>query len=203
MPCAWRCGIASTRDVAPRSGSGALWNTLPQHFRLGSVSQSSTPWCLRVADLCWRFVKGAGLGWLLAVVLGLSSILGEGAASAQPASGPAARHRHRARVAAGHWVSHRRELKRSHPKRRRHPARAAPALAEANSPPEVAFVTLTTAAKGTSFYVDSRCVGTGSTVRQSLPPGYHQVQAVHPSGARWQKHLSFQAGDDRELIIHW
>jgi hypothetical protein len=73
----------------------------------------------------------------------------------------------------------------------------------ANPPPEVAFVTLTTAAKGTSFYVDSRRVGTGSTVRQPLPPGYHRVQAVHPSGARWQKYLSFDAGDDRELIIHW
>jgi hypothetical protein len=63
-------------------------------------------------------------------------------------------------------------------------------------------VTLTTAVKGTAFYVDSRRVGTG-TVRQSLPPGYHQVQAVHPSGARWQKYLSFDAGDDRALIIHW
>jgi hypothetical protein len=69
--------------------------------------------------------------------------------------------------------------------------------------PQVAFVTLTTAAKGTSFYVDGRRVGTGSTVNQSLPPGYHQVQAVHPSGARWQKYLSFEAGDDRQLIIHW
>jgi len=49
----------------------------------------------------------------------------------------------------------------------------------------------------------SRRVGTGSTVHQSLPPGYHRVQAVHPSGARWQKYLSFDAGDDRELIIHW
>ena len=64
-------------------------------------------------------------------------------------------------------------------------------------------MTLTTAAKGTSFYVDSRRVGTGSTVHQSLPPGYHQFQAVHPSGARWQKYLSFEAGDDRKLIIHW
>ena len=81
--------------------------------------------------------------------------------------------------------------------------RAAPAPAEARRPPEVAFVTLTTAAQGTSFYVDSRRVGTGSTVRQSLPPGYHQFQAVHPSGARWQKHLSFHAGDDRTLIVHW
>jgi hypothetical protein len=64
-------------------------------------------------------------------------------------------------------------------------------------------VTLTTAVKGTSFYLDSRRVGTGSTVHQSVPPGYHQVQAVHPSGARWQKYLSFDAGDDRTLIIHW
>jgi hypothetical protein len=64
-------------------------------------------------------------------------------------------------------------------------------------------VTLTTAAKGTSFYVDSRRVGTGSTVREPVPPGYHQFQAVHPSGARWQKYLSFEAGEDRELIIHW
>ena len=64
-------------------------------------------------------------------------------------------------------------------------------------------VTLTTAAKGTSFYVDSRRVGTGSTAHESLPPGYHQIQAVHPSGARWQKYLSFDAGEDRTLIIHW
>ena len=64
-------------------------------------------------------------------------------------------------------------------------------------------MTLTTATKGTSFYVDSRRVGSGSTVHQSLPPGYHQFQAVHPSGARWQKYLSFDAGDDRTLIIHW
>ena len=146
------------------------------------------------------------MGWLLAVVLGLSSILGgEAAASAQPASGHAARHRHRhrARPAASHLVVHRRGLKRSHQKATRPPERAAPAQAVANRPPEVAFVTITTAAKGTSFYVDSRRVGTGSTVRQSLPPGYHQVQAVHPSGAQWQKSLSFAAGDDRELIIHW
>jgi len=81
--------------------------------------------------------------------------------------------------------------------------RGAAAQPDANGPPDVAFVTLTTAAKGTSFYVDSRPVGTGSTVRQSLPPGYHQFQAVHPSGARWQKYLSFEAGDDRQLIIHW
>jgi len=26
---------------------------------------------------------------------------------------------------------------------------------------------------------------------------------VHPSGVRWQKYLNFDAGDDRELIIHW
>jgi hypothetical protein len=69
--------------------------------------------------------------------------------------------------------------------------------------PEVAFVTLTTPTEGTSFYVDNRRVGTGSTVHQSLPPGYHQVQAVHPSGARWQKYLSFEAGDDRKLIVYW
>jgi hypothetical protein len=72
-----------------------------------------------------------------------------------------------------------------------------------NAAPDVAFVTLTTTAKGTSFYVDGRRVGTGSTVNESLPPGYHQFQAVHPSGARWQKYLSFEAGDDRQLIIHW
>jgi hypothetical protein len=81
--------------------------------------------------------------------------------------------------------------------------RAAPPQPEANRQLEVAIVTFTTAAKGTSFYVDSRRVGTGSTVRQSLPPGYHRVQAVHPSGARWQKYLSFDAGDERTLIIHW
>jgi hypothetical protein len=75
--------------------------------------------------------------------------------------------------------------------------------AEANAPSEVANVTLTTAAKGTSFYVDNRRVGTGPTVHESLSPGYHHVQAVHPSGARWQKYLSFDAGDDRTLIIHW
>ena len=73
----------------------------------------------------------------------------------------------------------------------------------ASAPPDVAFVTFTTAAKGTSFYVDSRRVGTGSTVHQALPPGYHRIQAVHPNGARWQKYLSFDAGDDRTLIIHW
>jgi hypothetical protein len=101
-------------------------------------------------------------------------------------------------------VAHRRELKRSHRRGPRHPKRVAPAQPEPTAPPpEVAFVTLTTAAKGTSFYVDSRRVGTGSTVHQSLPPGYHHVQAVHPSGARWQKYLSFDAGDDRRLIIHW
>ena len=140
----------------------------------------------------------------MGVALGLLSILGGGAtASARTASGPAARHRHRARPRAGHLVAHRRGLKRSHPRWMRHPEGAEPAQPEANGPPEVAFVTLTTAAKGTSFYVDSRRVGTGPTVRQSLPPGYHQVQAVHPSGARWQKYLSFEAGEDRELIIHW
>jgi hypothetical protein len=101
-------------------------------------------------------------------------------------------------------VAHRRGPKRSHPTAvRHHPERAAPAQPEANAAPDVAFVTITTAAKGTSFYVDSRRIGNGSTVRQSLVPGYHQFQAVHPSGARWQKYLSFDAGDDRELIIHW
>ena len=151
------------------------------------------------------FVKGAGRGWFLAVVLGLLlSMSGGGAwASAAPASRAAMRHRHRARLRAGHLVAHRRGLKRSRPRGSRHPERAAPAQPEGNGPPEVAFVTLTTAAQGTSFYVDSRPVGTGSTVHQSLPPGYHQFQAVHPSGARWQKYLSFEAGDDRELIIHW
>jgi hypothetical protein len=77
------------------------------------------------------------------------------------------------------------------------------AIPEATAAPDVAFVTLTTTVKGTSFYVDGRRVGTGSTVNESLPPGYHQVQAVHPSGARWQKYLSFEAGDDRQLIVHW
>jgi len=141
---------------------------------------------------------------LLGVVLGLSSILAGGAqASAHPPSGPAARHRHRARPGAGHLVAHRRGLKRAHPGGSRHHGRAAPAQPDANPPPAFAFVTLTTGAKGTSFYVDSRRVGTGSTVHQSLQPGYHQFQAVHPSGARWQKYLSFDAGDDRTLIIHW
>jgi hypothetical protein len=101
-------------------------------------------------------------------------------------------------------VAHRRGPKRAHRKGRRHREPAAPARPEAvNPPPEVAFVTLTTAAKGTSFYVDSRRVGTGSTAHESLPPGYHQIQAVHPNGARWQKYLSFDAGEDRTLIIHW
>ena len=133
----------------------------------------------------------------------LSELGREGKASAQPASGRAARYRHRYRVAAGHLVAHRRGLKRHHPSGSRHPERAASAQVEAIASPDVAFVTLTTAAKGTSFYVDSRRVGTGSTVRQPVVPGYHQFQAVHPSGARWQKYLSFDAGDDRELIIHW
>jgi hypothetical protein len=84
---------------------------------------------------------------------------------------------------------------------KRQPQRTAPAPVA--PPPEIAFVTITTAAKGTSFYVDSRRIGIGSTVHQSLAPGYHQFQAVHPSGARWQKYLSFDAGDDRQLIIHW
>ena len=144
------------------------------------------------------------MGWLLGVVLGLSLMMGAGAeASARRSSGPAARQRHRARPGAGHLVAHRRGPTRSHARVRRHAERAAPALAEANAPPDVAFVTLTTATKGTSFYVDSRRVGSGSTVHQSLPPGYHQFQAVHPSGARWQKYLTFEAGEDRELIIHW
>jgi hypothetical protein len=140
----------------------------------------------------------------LAVAFGLLLILGGGAeAGARPPSRPAARHRHRARPGAGHSVAHR-GPKRSHARVNRHPEPAAPVQAEANAPPpDVAFVTLTTAAKGTSFYVDSRRVGTGSTVRQPLPPGYHQFQAVHPSGKRWQKYLSFDAGDDRQLIIHW
>jgi hypothetical protein len=140
---------------------------------------------------------------LLVVALGLLSILGGGAAAnAQPTGGPAARHRHRhrARPGAAHLVAHRRAMKRSSLRGIRY---AAPPQPETNESPEIAFVTLTTAAKGTSFYVDSRRVGTGSTVRQQLPPGYHQFQAVHPSGARWQKYLSFEAGDDRELIIHW
>jgi hypothetical protein len=142
---------------------------------------------------------------LLAVVFGLSSVLCGGAvASAHPPSGFAARHRHhRARPAGSHVVAHRRAMKRVNHRARRHPERAAPPQPVAITQPEVAFVTLTTAAKGTSFYVDSRRVGTGSTVRQPLPPGYHQFQAVHPSGARWQKYLSFEAGDDRQLIIHW
>ena len=150
-------------------------------------------------------MKGAGRGWFLAVVLGLLlSISGGGAgATAAPASRPAVRHRHPARLRAGHLVAHRRGLKRFRLRGSRHPERAAPAQPEGNGPPELAFVTLSTAARGTSFYVDSRPVGTGSTVHQSLPPGYHQFQAVHPSGARWQKYLSFDAGEDRELIIHW
>jgi len=102
-----------------------------------------------------------------------------------------------------HVAAHRRGVKRSHARGSRHGERALPAAPEVNGAPEVAFVTLTTAAKGTSFYVDGRRVGTGSTVNESLPPGYHQVQAVHPSGARWQKYLSFEAGDNRQLIIHW
>ena len=94
-------------------------------------------------------------------------------------------------------------MRRFHPRGSRHGEGAAPAAPEVNAAPDVAFVTLTTTAKGTSFYVDGRRVGVGSTVNESLPPGYHQFQAVHPSGARWQKYLSFEAGDDRQLIIHW
>ena len=145
-----------------------------------------------------------GLGWLLAVVVGLSWMLGQGAAAgAERAFRSAAQQRHRVRPAAGHSVAQRREPKRFHPRKPRHLKRVAPPLPESNAPPEVAFVTLTAAAKGTSFYVDGRRVGTGSTVHQSLPPGYHHVQAVHPSGARWQRYLSFDAGDYRTLIIHW
>jgi hypothetical protein len=141
---------------------------------------------------------------LLAVVLGLLSILGGASdVSARPASRPTARQRHHSRLRVAHFGAHRLALKRSHRNRSRHRERAPLVQTEPNGPPEVAFVTLTTAAKGTSFYVDSRRVGVGSTVRQRLPPGYHQIQAVHPSGARWQKYLSFDAGDDRELIIHW
>ena len=112
----------------------------------------------------------------MAVALGLSSILGGGAEARMGVRG-------RGKRATRH----------------RHPPRPP----EANAAPDIAFVTITTAAKGTSFYVDSRRIGTGSTVRQSVAPGYHQFQAVHPSGARWQKYLSFDAGEDRELIIHW
>jgi hypothetical protein len=140
----------------------------------------------------------------LAVVLGLSLILdGAAAARVHPASRPAMRHRQRARTGAGHVATHHRAVNRSHARWSRRLERAAPPELEANAAPEVAFVTLTTTAKGTSFYVDGRRVGTGSTVNESLPPGYHQFQAVHPSGARWQKYLSFEAGDDRQLIIHW
>jgi hypothetical protein len=143
-------------------------------------------------------------GWVVAVVLGLMSMWdGAAAASAPPPSGRAARHRHRAGLGAGHLVAHRLAVKRSHRRVRRHHDRAAPSPPEVSALPEVAFVTLTTPAEGTSFYVDNRRVGTGSTVHQSLPPGYHQVQAVHPSGARWQKYLTFEAGDDRKLIVYW
>lgn len=139
----------------------------------------------------------------MAVVLGLWLLGAAAEANARPRSGPGARHRHRARPAAAHLVAHRRGLKRPDRKAHRRLERAAPPVPEPNPPADIAFVTITTAAKGTSFYVDSRRVGTGSTVHQPVAPGYHQFQAVHPSGARWQKYLSFDAGDDRELIIHW
>lgn len=131
-------------------------------------------------------------------------ILGDGAtANARPAARHTARHRDRTRLVDAQLVAYRRALKRSHPRRRRHAERTVLSEPDANRQPDVAFVTITTAAKGTSFFVDSRRVGIGSTVHQSLAPGYHRFQAVHPSGARWQKYLSFDAGDDRELIIHW
>ena len=38
MPCAWRCGIASTREVAPRSGSGALWGDRGLFFGRGPAN---------------------------------------------------------------------------------------------------------------------------------------------------------------------
>ena len=140
----------------------------------------------------------------MVVALGLSLILGGAAAArAHPASRPAALHRHRARTSADYLAAYRRSLKRSHPKGSRRGERAAPVQPEANGAPDVAFVTLTTTAEGTSFYVDGRRIGIGSTVNESLPPGYHRFQAVHPSGARWQKYLSFDAGEDRQLIIHW
>jgi hypothetical protein len=133
----------------------------------------------------------------LAVGIVLWSILGGSAeASRPPTARPAARQRDRPRRAADHLAAFLRELKRARPRGIRTPDRAAAA-------PDVAFVTITTATKGTSFYVDSRRVGVGSKVHQSLAPGYHRFQAVHPSGARWQKYLSFDAGDDRQLIIHW
>src|SRR4029079_6845080 len=108
-------------------------------------------------------------GSVITLVLGLSLML-EGAASARvrPGSRPTARHRHSARAKGEHLVAHRRGVKRSHARGTRHGARALPAAPEASSAPEVAFVTLTTATKGTSFYVDGRRVGTGSTVNESL-----------------------------------
>jgi hypothetical protein len=148
------------------------------------------------------FVKRGTLGALLAVVLCLSSMLGA-EAIAGPPSGPAARHRRHARHRAGHPVAHRRGRKRANPSANRLPPPSAMTQTATSRPAEVAFVTLTTAAEGTSFYVDNRRVGSGSTVHHSMPPGYHRVQAVHPSGARWQKNLSFEAGDDRKLTIYW
>src|SRR6476620_4549293 len=126
---------------------------------------TTTPWCPRPEDLCWGFVNGGGRGWVLAVVLGLSSLWAGGApAGAQPASRPAARHRHRAHAhpAARHLAAHCKPLKRSrrsHDRAIRRLARAAAPPPAASAPPDVAFVTLTTAVKGTSLYVDSRRVG--------------------------------------------
>lgn len=137
----------------------------------------------------------------MVLVLGLASMVdGAAEASTHSPARHAPRHRHRAGPGAGALVARRQGVKRAHQRRRRPPA---PPQPEVTVPPEVAFVTLTTPAQGTSFYVDSHRVGTGSTVHQSLPPGYHHVQAVHPSGARWQRYLSFEAGDDRKLIVYW
>jgi hypothetical protein len=177
--------------------------TFPNRNVGGDATQG---WCLRTQDLRWSFVKRAGRGGLLVLVLCSLSLMGA-EASAAPPSRSAARHRHRAHPRASHPVSQRRGskgAKRSHPRtNRRRPERAAPAQTEPEQRSALASVTLTTAAEGTSFYVDNRRVGSGSTVHHSLPPGYHQLQAVHPSGARWQKYLSFEAGDERKLIIFW
>jgi hypothetical protein len=149
-------------------------------------------------------VNGARLGWTLGVVLGLLPMLGGSAAArAQPASRPGVRDRHRSRLVAAQLAAYRREMRLAHPRVSPAGERPAPAQLETNGRSDVAFVTIRTATKGTSFYVDSRRVGKGSTVHQPLAPGYHRFQAVHPNGARWQKYLSFDAGDDRELIIHW
>ena len=101
----------------------------------------------------------------------------------------------------------------SPPKKGRERERGAPAQRQEpqNEESRVAFVTITTAATAataanaandTWFYVDNRRVGRG-TVHESLTPGYHQLEAVHANGSRWQKYLSFEAGDDRQVIIHW